>query len=714
MKKNIIIACSLLIVSLTTTAQKLSPNTRIALAEASQGIATKSIVKSNETIETFIHLNSPTAIDRIKALGGSIRSIVGDDIVTASVPLSSLTALAESDEVKYVQAASEARLLMDNARADANVNACHTGVDDKGTFTGKGVVVGIVDQGFEYAHTDFMTSDGTETRVKRIWDQNSTVGNSPSGYDYGTEYTNFDEMKAAKYDLTSSFHATHVTGIAAGADKGTSYYGVAPDADLVLVSFANANTNIVDGIKYCFDYAESVGKPCVVNISLGSHAGPHDGTSSTDLSFAQLVGPGRIIVGAAGNEGSQNLHASKTFTDTDTQMKVMFGFPNTQSSSKTTYVDMWSSVGSDISVKAVVVDALRGRVLAESPTISGTGTLQTTKYTFPEGNDVTCTVQMEAVVDPLNNRTEVFLMGRVTSIADNRKVGLVVTGASGTTVHMWNNATNGYFLDTNLNGWTSGDNACTVGELGGTAKDVITVGSYNTKDRYTTLGGETYDINTTLVGETNGISLFSSHGPTADGRMKPDVTAPGCAIVSATSLYYVSFSSSYAAAKSGSDYYDVNYGTSMASPFVTGTVALWLQANPTLRPEDVRNIILSSSRHDDYTGEASTTNYTWGAGKIDALEGLRQALVYTGIEETTVTDQLLSIETDRAARSATFRFAEGSAQAHAVVYNAMGQQVASAPISVSGQTLDLSSLGEGIYIVTLKNGEHTKTVKTLF
>lgn len=61
---------------------------------------------------------------------------------------------------------------------------------------------------------------------------------------------------------------THVTGIAAGAYKGNEYYGIAPDADLVLVSYnvsdnSSSNTSITDGIKYIYDYAESVGKPCV-------------------------------------------------------------------------------------------------------------------------------------------------------------------------------------------------------------------------------------------------------------------------------------------------------------------------------------------------------------------------------------------------------------------------------------------------------------------
>ena len=129
-------------------------------------------------------------------------------------------------------------------------------------------------------------------------------------------------------------------------------------------------------------------------------------------------------------------------------------------------------------------------------------------------------------------------MCRATSIAENRKIGIVATSDAGTSIHMWNNATEGYFLNGGKRGWTEGDTDYTVGELGGVSDNVISVGSYNTKMDYTTLGGDVYGINTALVGNKGALSLFSSHGPTLDGRTKPDVTAPGCLLISATSKYY--------------------------------------------------------------------------------------------------------------------------------------------------------------------------------
>ena len=173
-------------------------------------------------------------------------------------------------------------------------------------------------------------------------------------------------MRAVNYDISSTFHGSHVAGIAAGSDRTTPYYGVAPESELVFVSFGSSNVNITDGIQYCFDYAESVGKPCVVNISLGSHLGPHDGTSASDQAFAAMAGPGRIIVGAAGNEGSTALHVGKDLEEGDTSLKTMIGFSE-NSASKQAYVDIWGSKGAPLKVKAVVVDALKGKVMYESP-----------------------------------------------------------------------------------------------------------------------------------------------------------------------------------------------------------------------------------------------------------------------------------------------------------------------------------------------------------
>lgn len=712
MNRNNILLAILLVYGNGAFAQKLSPNTSIALqdwAEKRYAPSADGVVKN---IDAFVKINDEAAKDKMKALGVQLRSALNSNLLTVSMPITAVQAVAELPEVDNVQAGSEVKLLMDAARENAHVNDCHAMSAESGEYMGKGVVIGIVDNGFEYAHADFMNFDQTDTRIKRVWDQASNAGNSPSGYGYGTEYKSLAELSAVRYDMTSTFHGSHVAGIASGSDFSTDYYGVAPEADLVFVSFGSTNANIIDGINYVFEYAESVGKPCVVNISLGSHLGPHDGTSTTDQAFASMVGPGRIIVGAAGNEGSQNLHASKTLSDGDTSLKAMIGFDES-STTKTAYVDVWGDKGAPLSVKAVVVDALKGKIVAESQEVSSGGETDV-KYVFPDGCGAVATVQMALQKNPDNNRTEVLLMMRASSISENRKVGIVATSEAGTTVHMWNNATSGYFLSAGKRGWTEGDNNYSVGELGGESPDIISVGSYNTKVAYQTVSGDVYGINPDLVGEIGERSLFSSCGPTVDGRNKPEVVAPGCAIASATSRYYTGFSASTAAGKSGygNYYYDVNIGTSMASPFVAGTVALWLQANPNLTPEDVRNIINASSRHDKYTGTADECDRNlWGAGKIDAYAGLLLAAAKTGIKDTKAVKGNFVVDTDRSARSARVYYAAAAGSAHLVVYNTSGQQVLTKTLSVDGEKVDLSQLPSGVYVFKLEQSVGVQKVK---
>ena len=716
MKKRKILIAVILSAAFHAQAQKLSPNTSLMLndweAQKKEAVQKNGMnAPADRMVSAFISVDDSKVADELRKHGVTVRSVLGG-VVTASLPISSINTIAAIDGVTNIQAGTEARLLMDNARADANVDACHTATESLGDYTGKGVVVGIVDNGFEYAHADFLKNNYTETRVARVWDQSATSGTAPEKYGYGAEYTTLKEMKPQRCDMSKTFHGTHVAGIAAGSDQSSKYYGVAPDADIVLVSFSSQNTSVIDGIKYVFDYAESVGKPCVVNISLGTHLGPHDGTSATDRALAKLVGPGRIIVGAAGNEGATQVHASKTFKEGDTMMKTMIGFNDASADAKTARIDIWSDKDAVLKVKAVVVDTNDGSVLAESSEVATDGAADM-KYTFPDGCGVEGNVQMALQVDSHNDRPEVLALYRISSFDNNRRIGLVVTGSEGSTVHMWNCDVTGNFLSEGKTGWTDGDANYTIAEIGGISPDVITAGSYNTKDSYQNFMGNVYDLNPEVVGNLGERSLFSSCGPTTDGRYKPDVTAPGCAIVSATSKYYQGFFPLTTVDKSSynNDYYDVNMGTSMSSPFVAGTVALWLQANPTLTPADIRSILNASSRHDYNTGSADSCDRNkWGAGKIDAYAGLQIAAGKTGIRDTQADVQLFSITTDRAARTAKVMYA-AKGNATLSIYTTTGQKVATQTLTTSGQTVSLSQLTHGVYVFRLEQGGAAHTVK---
>lgn len=718
MNKKSILLVSFMLLGSYGFAQKLSPSTSMLLREVASGKKKAVSADGKETaVSSFITIKSQDAIAEIEKLGAKVNTRVSETLVTATIPLSAIEPISKLDGVVSVSVGTEARLLMDEARRLLGVDDCHNMTEDNGPYTGKGVVVGIVDNGFQYDHVDFMNSDLTDTRIKRVWDQ-SASGNAPEGYGYGAEYKDFAEMKAARCDMTSGYHATHVSGIAAGSDKSTPYYGVAPDADLVFVSFRKTNAEIVDGIKYVFDYAKSVGKPAVVNISLGSHQGPHDGTSDTDLSFAQLVGPGRIIVGAAGNEGSEKLHAGKTLTASSKQMKTMFAYGSAQDNSayKSAYVDIWGDKGAKLSVRAVVVNTLKGQIVASSDEVV-TGGQSEASWIVPDGSGAVAQVGLSLQVNPTNNRTEVLVMSRATSISTGFALGLVAESEEGKSIHMWNSATGGEFTNCSKRGWTDGDSNYTVGELGGVSPDVISVGSFNSKMQFQPIGlqgtGDAYGVNTDLVGQLYEHSLFSSCGPTADGRVKPDISAPGCVIISAGSRYCSGWSDDYnVVARSGNDVYTYDTGTSMASPYVAGAVALWLQANPTLTPDQVREVFSRTALNDDqYINAAEFPNNTWGYGRINVIKGLKYVIGTTGVDDINAAENMFRVTTDRSAHTATFYFGSGNGGAQLSVYNTLGQKVYSAQLADNGETVNLSSLGSGVFVFKVKQGANVKTIK---
>lgn len=708
MKTTLYIAILMILTSGKSYAQKVSPSTMLMMNNLSDS-KLKAINATN--ISAFVTIKNHDAIDKISQAGGTVNSVLSDSLITATIPMSAVNTIARLDDVLSVSVGTDVHMLMDEARKQTGVDDCQVMTENGIPFTGKGVVVGIVDNGFDYKHIDFKTADLSDTRIKRVWNQNDT-GNAPAKFGYGAEYTNINNMKWHRYDVQTTYHGTHVTGIATGSDKTLPYYGVAPDADIVLVSFKDSNTDIVNGIKYIFDYADSIGKPAVVNISLGSHIGPHDGTSDTDLSFANLTGPGHIIVGACGNEGDTKLHVSKTFTAGDTSLKTMLtNEKSADGSTYSNYIDIWGGKNAKLSVKAAIVNTNDGTILEESDEVSTDGA-QLVKWRPSDISKVNASIQLARQVNPTNHRTNILLSSAANVVNKPYTIGIIATGDEGQTVHMWN-ATQNVFDSFELPEWTDGDTEFTAGELGGVSPDVISVGSFNSKNKYVPLNMEGTSgymyLDEKTIGKLYGHSSFSSHGPTVDGRMKPDVSAPGCLVISAVSKY-ANIDDNAIVAMNGTDPYAYCVGTSMASPFVAGTVALWLQANPSLTPAQICEII-SHTASADVNTDSTLPNNIWGYGKIDALAGLREVLNTTGIDDVEQTQGLLNVVTNRTDHSATFYLGDKSGTANVEVYNAFGQKVMSKYAISDSERIDFSNLERGVYIFTIKQGKTCRTVK---
>lgn len=604
---------------------------------------------SAQTTRAYITYNDSADWKQVDSLGVTISRRYGN-IATVVVPSGKLHELRSLKGITYVEAAAEVHQQMDVARMETYADMAQEGIGLDQAYTGKGVVIGFVDSGLDYTHPAFKTKSG-ELRIKRVWEQGMTDNKytAPKNFGYGAEFTTSEQILAAGSDSENAAHATHVVGMAAGSPVAPEgkYHGVAPDADLVFVALSEAegtgknNVNVSDAIQYIFDYADAVGKPCVINLSLGSHGGPHDGTSMFDQLADQLQGAGRLIVGASGNYGVLDLykfHMTRNFTSAeDAPLKTFVDFKKYNAGA----IEIWAekdcnlslieyNTNSNVEVETLNIDLSK----AETQEVSFSTT--NIKGSFNIANEVS----------PLNGKHHITITPMVSSTRSNRALGLCITPTAEGQVDMWGDVKNIQFKSLGKAGYSEPDGTeSTITEVGGTGKRILTVGAYCVRDRFTTMGSSTEQSVTTPAGTDKKGELIgeSGFGPTADGRLKPEVAAPGSFIISAINHYC---GTTYPAAQvmNGSTTYQYGYnrGTSMASPFMAGTVALWLEANPELTPEQLKDIVARSSRSDDNTGAISEEGHQrWGYGKVDVLAGVKIAKEMTGISDVNA-DELKS------------------------------------------------------------------------
>lgn len=723
MKKTFILAlAALMSVTATGMAQKMSPDTELLLLKRSLSGSTDKRVKAlstdmtramdklPETVGVSITVAGPWVADDLRAAGCTVNTVL-ETIITADVSLELLPQISKLDGVEYIEVGKPIQLKNANTRrrvkANEVHNANHPGRGDlKGTYRGEGVIIGMIDIGFEYNHMSFRSyDDGEKLRVSRVWNQTAR-GISPAGYNYGAEYTTPDQIKAARTDY-DEFHGTHTTTIAAGSPKGSIYYGMAPEAELVLVSGDLADdSHIIDAVRYIFDYAESQGKPCVINMSLGSHYGPHDGTSAIDRAVSEMTGPGRIVVGSAGNEAGVNIHCSKEFTATDKTLKTMMAYTKGYQQSTVTYI--WGTPGSDFTVEVALVDPTRkGRIVKTTGEISLNSS--TNYYFLDEGTVTDVTVLVSPVVVSESGSPQITIESTVEGLASNRKEAIIVHGQEGATVHMWNAVNNHYFVSGGLSDFTEGDDLYTVGEIGGVGPGVISVGSYDS-DSTLLLNSQAllpvYQMMTDMGQkfETGARSSFSSRGPSADGRMKPEVMAPGNVIISGYNSYYTggALAAEYIEPVTDSDgnsyFFEISMGTSQAAPVVTGAVALWLEANPALTPEEIRGVLSRTCDRDQFTTNEPNNDY--GYGKINILAGILDVLHnVSAIEDVTMPEGERTLVWADPSNQTLCCVAPGAAVA--TVYTVSGALVGSYEIASETRTIDTSSWAKGLYIVNV-------------
>ena len=446
MKRVFTFIIMLLAVVSMATAQKsfMSGNSALLLADLQTGRLDEKQVAEQYGL---VYVNGGANVTAFAELSGDekaladygvhVQSRVGG-MLTVCIPLNNYVAFAQSGLCSWLNVGSKPQQKLENARAELGIDNIYSGVDLPHGYDGTGVVVGIIDGGFQYGHPAFYDSTGTTLRIKRAWIQGDTIGTAPAGYSYGRELATESEILAAQTDNPSGFHGTHVAGIAAGCGGpdsiGRRYRGMAPNADIVMVSMASL-PGIYDGIAYIRAYAASVGKPCVVNMSLGTHTGPHDGTSSLDRMMDGLHAQypeGFLVVGSAGNEGSNKLHLYKAFTTADTMTST---FVNYNIGRVEATIDLWSTANSPFAVSVAVIDTASGDTLGRSLWYysSATGVYVDSVYLDKTYCQFACNG-----TNPINNRQNITLtLTSQPSLSDTYRVALFLKSTAQANVHVW-------------------------------------------------------------------------------------------------------------------------------------------------------------------------------------------------------------------------------------------------------------------------------------
>ncbi len=559
---------------------------------AAQGKAMGARGTVSSLFPVFLHLRTGdrSLPEKIAGLRGNARQ-VHSRLYSGAIPMDAARYISHWPDIVYIEAGRRARPLLDLSVPAVSANVVHSGSPsfpppfNADGITGAGVYVGVVDSGLSGAHPDFRTGgEGSPLRVSHTY-------TSP-------------QLPIVNPLIDEDGHGTHVTGIAAGNgfSSGGTYTGMAPEAGILVGKTSFFTLDIVNAVYDLLTFADNNSTPVAVNLSLGTVLGPHDGTSGFESAIGFYAdgpaGSRRIIAVAAGNERDKEEHFQATVPP--------FGLTTatvTFAGLSSTSVEIWAD-GDD----RYTVTATMGSETVSVP--SG----------FPGSSAGGRISISNAESRPPNGATFIDLFFLPGSSGATASIELRRTRNGGT------GKVDGYIDE--LEG--TFDTFVTTGTVTepANADGVLAVGSFNTK---------------TFTGDpaSQGISSFSSLGPTRDGRTKPDLTAPGSVLFSARS-FEAAFESFEIVPTDNN--YVILQGTSMSSPHVAGIAALVWESNPALTGAQMRERLRRTASAP--TDGSPVPNTTWGYGKVDAMSAVTKTVAGISGPSRAVPGQSLPLRAD--------------------------------------------------------------------
>lgn len=625
-----------------------------ALADSTVGSHRKALHRapvknSSGLMEVLITLNNEITEEELEALG-VVNPVVLGDVAAGSISPDNLSALEENPAIKGISVSGKPQLRCDYARKDTGVDIIReTGEGLPQKYDGSGVIVSLFDQGIETTHINFLSPDRTENRIRGVWKYD--VEYLESGNTSTTEYyySTPEEINEFRTDDANQTHGTHTLGIMAGSfgvnkeDPEHDYSGMAPASDILVGCGSIAYANVLRALKRFYNYANEAGKPLVVNLSFGDNIGPHDGTDAFPKALDNIAEKIPVFM-SSGNEGLKKIAINKTFSETSNTVKTVISptalIRNHLGASweAACEVQVWSEDETPFTIETGLWDKENNQWLYTMP-VAADGLASYiangiyASLSNDENEDFDYLYEDSAIglstgLDPNNNRYTAdiwyLLKKQLNHIDRNIIPVLIVTGQPGKRVDVYVDGDYNEFTTGKMEDWIEGAADGSISNIA-CGKNTIAVGSYCTRAMTTT----------STEGE---VSNFTSWGILPDGRVLPDILAPGDCIASSMSTPFTEsdyYSENAYPAVYGMMYGENNpfywtalQGTSQASPAMAGIAALWLQAYPELTPAELKEIMAETAR--------PTGNMTpqCGAGKVNALEGLKKVIKLSSVEKT--------------------------------------------------------------------------------